>query len=185
MVILASGSPRRQELLKLVYDEFEVIPSDIDESLDIGGSIERYPEILAEKKACCVAKNAAADDIVIGCDTGVFIDGEMLGKPQSESEAFAMIKRLSGRTHSVITGCCVISSGVKISFSQTTQVSFYDLSDREIADYVATGEPMDKAGAYGIQGLGALLVNEISGDFYNVVGLPISRLRREIDNMFK
>ncbi len=185
MIILASASPRRRELLKMIFNDFEVIPADIDEDIHENCDMERYPELLAIKKARHIAQQEAisGDDIVIGCDTGVFIDGEMLGKPHDEREAAEMLTRLSGKTHKVITGCCVIGKGREIGFSEVTEVEFYSLSKKEIDDYINTGEPMDKAGSYGIQGQGALLVSRICGDFYNVVGLPVSRLKREIEKI--
>ncbi|MBQ1389259.1 MAG: septum formation protein Maf [Clostridia bacterium] len=184
MVILASSSPRRKELLSYIFNNFDILPANIDENIDNDCSIELYPELLAVRKARHAFRLTLPDNMVIGCDTGVFIDGEMLGKPKNEHDAAVILKKLSGKTHKVITGCCVISGHNEISFSQTTDVSFYELTDSEIEDYIATGEPIDKAGAYGIQGKGALFVKEIRGDYYNVVGLPISRLKREIMNIY-
>ena len=186
MIILASASPRRQELLSLICDDFTVKPADIDESVSDGGSIENIPELLALKKAGHIfnnLKNARRGDIVIGCDTGVFIDGAMLGKPKDTADAHKMLRMLSGREHRVITGCAVLREGKTLSFSVTTRVQFYELSDSEIDEYISTGEPMDKAGAYGIQGRGALLVRGITGDFYNVVGLPVAALKRKLDEI--
>lgn len=183
MIILASASPRRKELLQLITDEFEVIPSDVDESVSKEISVDAIPQYLAEMKAEDIHK-AHFDDVVIGCDTGVFIDGTMLGKPSSKENAFEMLRALSGRTHKVITGCAILYKSKKISFSCTTEVSFYELEDREISDYIETGEPMDKAGAYGIQGKGSLLVKGIDGDFFNVVGLPVSELSRQLKKIY-
>ena len=120
------------------------------------------------------------DDVVIGSDTGVFIDGTMLGKPENKEQAREMLKLLSGKTHKVITGCSVFYKGQNISFSEVTEVEFYHLTDSEIEEYIATGEPMDKAGAYGIQGKGALLIKRIKGDYYNVVGLPVGALKQKL-----
>lgn len=180
MIILASASPRRKELLGLICNDFVIEPSNADETVTENIEITKYPEYLAEKKALEVFKNGHKNDTVIGCDTGVFIDKKMLGKPQSPDEARSMLKLLSGRTHSVITGCCVIKNGKKLSFSQQTTVTFYELTDEEIDEYISTGEPMDKAGAYGIQGRGAVFVEGINGDYFNVVGLPIARLNRAL-----
>ena len=180
MIILASASPRRQELLKLIYDEFEVIPADIDETVRRSIELEQYPEYLALKKSRHIAEKRPVTDVVIGCDTGVFIDDMMLGKPEDAEQAAKMLKLLSGRVHKVITGCSVFYNGQNISFSETTEVEFFRLSDKDIAEYIATGEPMDKAGAYGIQGKGALLVKRINGDYYNVVGLPVGALKQKM-----
>ena len=177
MLILASASPRRQELLRLITDDFAVMPADVDEH-DTGDTApEEIPELLAVRKAQALAKQHP-DDVVIGCDTGVFIGGVMLGKPKDKADALRMLKMLSGKTHKVITGCAVIKGKHTERFSQTTEVTFYPMSDRELRDYIDTGEPMDKAGAYGIQEKGALLVKEIHGDYFNVVGLPVAALSR-------
>ena len=179
MVILASASPRRQELLSLICTDFTVEPAGIDEAVSDVDNIENIPELLALKKAGYIfnnLKSAGQGDIVIGCDTGVFIDGSMLGKPKDRADAHKMLRMLSGREHKVITGCALLSEGRALSFSVATRVSFYELTEEEIDEYISTGEPMDKAGAYGIQGRGAALVKGISGDFYNVVGLPVAEL---------
>lgn len=178
MIILASASPRRKELLKLIVDDFCIEPADIEESVTENIEIEKYPEYLAVKKAEDIFNNGHGDDVVIGCDTGVFIDGQMLGKPKNAENAKEMLAMLSGKTHKVITGVSVYSKGQCIRFSSITCVEFFELCDKEIEEYVLTGEPMDKAGAYGIQGRGALLVKEIHGDYYNVVGLPVAQLSR-------
>ena len=180
MLILASASPRRQELLKLIETDFISIPADIDESVTDIIETEKIPEHLALKKARHILKSHP-DCTVIGCDTGVFLDGEMIGKPEDENDAFSILKRLSGRTHKVITGCAVLKGEAERSFSQITEVIFYELSDREILDYIKTGEPLDKAGAYGIQGFGAKFVKEIHGDYFNVVGLPVAKLYRTLN----
>lgn len=183
MIILASASPRRQQLLSLICDSFSVQPSDIDETIENEIELEKTPEYLALKKARNIQEKGHFDDVVIGCDTGVFLDSCMLGKPKSEEQAAEMLCRLSGRKHKVITGCALIYRDNCVSFSQTTEVEFYELSDKEIHEYISTGEPMDKAGAYGIQGKGAVLVRKIDGDFFNVVGLPVARLKRELDKI--
>ncbi len=180
MVVLASASPRRQELLKLLFEDFSVEPADIDETVRKTIELEQYPEYLAIKKARHIAEQHPIDDLIIGCDTGVFINDIMLGKPNAKEHAEEMLKMLSGKTHKVITGCSIFYKGHNVSFSEVTEVEFYPLTDKEIEEYVATGEPMDKAGAYGIQGKGALLVKRINGDYYNVVGLPISTISRYV-----
>lgn len=180
MIILASASPRRRELLSLICDSFSVEPADIDEAIDNTANIEETPALLARKKAEYIFNNGHQNDIVIGCDTGVFIDGLMLGKPENSDEAFKMLSRLSGREHKVITGCALFGSGGSDVFSCCTSVNFYELTSKEIKEYIDTGEPMDKAGAYGIQGKGSVLVKEIKGDFFNVVGLPIGMLKRRL-----
>ena len=179
MIILASASPRRKELLSLICDNFKIIPADIDESLDGNVSLYDIPEYLAIQKAAAVHKNHP-DDIVIGCDTGVFVDNQMIGKPKSDKAAVEILKLLSGKTHKVITGCAIFGKGEPISFSKVTEVEFYELSDKEILEYVETGEPMDKAGAYGIQGKGGVLIKQIKGDYFNVVGLPVAELKRKL-----
>lgn len=179
MIILASASPRRKELLSLICDNFKIIPADIDESLDGNVSLYDIPEYLAIQKAAAVQRNHP-DDIVIGCDTGVFVDNQMIGKPKSDKAAVEILKLLSGKTHKVITGCAILGKGEPISFSKVTEVEFYELNDEEILEYVETGEPMDKAGAYGIQGKGGVLIKQIKGDYFNVVGLPVAELKRKL-----
>ena len=177
MLILASKSPRRRELLELAGIPYSCIPSQADEEIPAGMPSEMVPEYLAVKKAEEVL-GQNEDAVVLGSDTLVLLEGEPLGKPHSEEEAFAMLRRLSGKTHQVCTGVAILSRGKRVSFTSMTEVEFYALSDEEIRDYIATGEPMDKAGAYGIQGRGALLVKEIRGDYYTVVGLPIAETVR-------
>lgn len=178
-IILASKSPRRQELLGYITPDFEVIVSDAEENIPEGMAPAEAPVFLAAVKAGSVAVDHR-ESIVIGADTIVLLDGEVLGKPRDEADAVRMLTALSGREHLVITGCCIIRGTRWVTFSEMTRVSFYELSEQEITDYVATGEPFDKAGAYGIQGKGSLLVKSIGGDFFNVVGLPIARLKREL-----
>ena len=181
-VILASASPRRQELLKLVVPTFAASPADIDETIPTGIPTNSSAEYLAVKKAKKVALSHP-NSLVIGCDTVVIVDGEILGKPTDINDARRMLSLLSGRTHTVITGVCLCLNGTKYSFSEHTEVEFYQLSADEISAYIATDEPFDKAGAYGIQGKGSILVKCIHGDFFNVVGLPIARLKREINQI--
>ena len=182
MLILASNSPRRKELLSLVFDEFSIAPPTVDESLTEGVLLDKIPEYLADKKAAQIA-SLYPEDIVLGCDTGVFLDNQMIGKPQSDQAAYQILKLLSGRTHRVITGCAIYCRNRRVTFSESTEVEFYPLSDKEIRDYIMSGEPADKAGAYGIQGKGAVLVKKINGDYCNVVGLPLARLVRELKKL--
>ena len=175
MIILASQSPRRRELMKYITDDFEVRVSDVDETLPDGIKPSEAVIYLSQIKA---RPFASANDTVIGADTVVAIDGKILGKPADTADARTMLKTLSGRSHSVFTGVTVIKNGAEKSFCCETKVTFYPLSDSEIERYIATGEPLDKAGAYGIQGYGSLLVEGIEGDYFNVVGLPVSRLNR-------
>lgn len=178
-VILASASPRRQELLKYAVKEFEIIPSAADETLPENIPAEESAEYLAKLKAAAVAAEHEFDT-VIGCDTVVVLDGEIMGKPANIVKAREMLAKLSGRVHKVITGVCIRRRDNIVSFSECTEVEFYPLTEKEIADYAETGDPMDKAGAYGIQSEGCVLVKGIKGDFFNVVGLPVARLKREL-----
>lgn len=180
-IILASGSPRRREIMELVGLEFDVINPDVDES--IAGDMEP-PEVvktLSQRKAGAVSAQYP-DRIVIGADTIVEIDGRILGKPGNRQEAVDMLSLLSGRQHRVYTGVSVFYGESHESFVCRTLVNFAPLSREIIESYVDTGEPMDKAGAYGIQGRGAVLVETIEGDYFNVMGLPISSLYFKIKN---
>lgn len=178
MIILASGSPRRQALLKRVVPEFSVIPAEIDERALPVLAPRAYVQRLAMAK-CGTVAHLHPGATVIAADTMVALNGTLLGKPQTAAAATTMLKQLSGQTHQVHTGLCVCwPDKTARQVVVSTEVTFWPLSVREIADYVATGEPLDKAGGYGIQGQGALLVKEIRGDYYNVVGLPISTLAR-------
>ncbi len=179
-VILASASPRRKELLELITEDFKIIPSGVEETVPDGIPPEKQPEFLARLKAEDIAKKYP-HDTVIGADTSVIIDNCVLGKPAGSKQAKDMLKMLSGRTHRVVTGCTVIKNGECHSFSSVTEVEFYPLTDGEIEDYIATGECFDKAGAYGIQGKGGLLVKAIRGDWFNVVGLPVAELARRLN----
>ncbi len=176
-VILASASPRRSELLRQIGIDFEVIPSNIEENIEQGMSPESIVQDLAYDKALSVAKGLKGASIVIGADTIVVKDG-ILGKPVNEEEAFAMLKSLQGGWHEVITGVALISplENRYLKGYEKTNVKMRSLNDREIMSYIKTGEPMDKAGAYGIQGMGALLVERIDGCYFNVVGLPLQKL---------
>lgn len=180
-IILASKSPRRQELIRLITEDFEVVVSDAEEAVPRDTAPESVPELLASVKAEAAAR-LRPGDTVIGADTVVILDGKVMGKPADREDAVRMLRSLSGRVHTVVTGCCIIGNSRKRSFSDVTSVEFYPLSDREIIEYVDTGEPFDKAGAYGIQGKGSLLVKGIRGDFFNVMGLPVAKLRRELQS---
>ena len=178
-LILASGSPRRQELLQLITKDFIVSPVDADETLPAGMPLEMAAAYLADLKA----KTAAAEfpqDIVIGCDTVVILGDQIMGKPADREDAHRMLRALSGETHSVLTGVSLYCGRQTTVFTTETLVEFYTLSDAEIEAYLDTGEPFDKAGAYGIQGKGSLLVRGIEGDYFNVVGLPVAALSRQL-----
>lgn len=183
-MILASASPRRAQLLREAGIDFRVVPSNYDETQL--RSEPHTPEALvmqlARRKAFAVAQSdAQKGEPVIGADTIVVVDNNVLGKPRDEDDARDMLFSLSNRTHEVMSAVCVVRDGdAVIGFTECTRVRFYGLSPAEIDAYVATGEPMDKAGAYGIQGLGRHLVRSIKGDYYTVVGLPIARLVREL-----
>lgn len=184
MIVLASNSPRRKELLGIIDSNFRVCPADIDEESPDILNIEEVPEYLAVQKALAVAQ-IYPNDTIIGADTVVIIENQILGKPRNDAEAFKMLKMLSGKTHTVITGVAVCDSGRTKSFSEKSHCTFYELTEAEINNYIATGEPRDKAGAYGIQGKGALLIKEIIGDYYNIMGLPIARLSRHLTDFMQ
>jgi len=178
-IILASGSPRRKELLKNIFDKFDVIVPDIEEIVPSFINPQDGPVYLAKKKAEKIAEKWP-ESLVIGSDTGVFIDDMVLGKPEDEEHAVAMLKKLSGRKHKVITGCCVIYNNKKTCFSEETIVEFKYLTLTEIDEYIKTGEPFDKAGGYGIQGMASSFISSIIGDYNNVVGLPTIELEKMI-----
>jgi len=172
-VVLASASPRRRELLGLLGLRPEIVPTDIDETWRNGEAPAAHAERLAREKATAAARRGAA---VVGADTIVVIDGEILGKPRDDAEALGMLRRLSGREHDVYTAVAVAHGGAMASGVGRTLVRFRALDEATIAAYVATGEPMDKAGAYGIQGYGAVLVERIDGDYFTVMGLGLGLL---------
>ena len=178
-LILASGSPRRQELLKRITEDFTVSPVDADETLPDGIPTDMAAAYLADLKAAAAAK-LFPDDTVLGCDTIVILNDEIMGKPKDRDDAHRMLRALSGESHSVLTGCSLYHGKQTTVFTTETLVTFYPLSDAEIEAYLDTGEPFDKAGAYGIQGKGSLLVREIEGDYFNVVGLPVAALSRQL-----
>lgn len=174
MLILASQSPRRKELLKLITNDFVVIPADIDEHVHV--SNEELPARASKLKAEAIKKTHPNDD-VLGCDTVVIIDGELLGKPRNKIDAYNMLKKLSGKKHVVISGYTFIKGDKIINRSVKTYVYFNELSDELINKYIESGSPMDKAGAYGIQDKEFNLVNHIEGSLYNVIGLPIEDIK--------
>ncbi|WP_295071923.1 nucleoside triphosphate pyrophosphatase [Ruminococcus sp.] len=178
-IILASASPRRRELMKYITEDFEAVSTDCDETLPDDISPMAASEYLAVLKAKAAAEKYP-DCTVIGCDTTVICEGEILGKPKDKAQCIADISKLSGRTHQVVTGCCIISGGNINSFSEVTDVTFRKLTAAEIEAYADTDEPYDKAGGYGIQGKGSALISHIDGDFFNVVGLPVGRLFNEL-----
>lgn len=183
-IILASQSPRRRELIKLISEDVEAVPSGEDEILPDGIAVSDVSRYLALMKARSVSKSYP-DDIVIGSDTIVVCDNEILSKPCNEADAERMLQKLSSRAHRVMTGCAIVCGKAERSFVETVEVEFYPLSQEDILGYIATGEPMDKAGAYGIQGRGALFVKGIRGDYYSVVGLPVARLKRELQDFIQ
>ena len=188
-MLLASQSPRRRELLADAGFELEIVPANIDEDRQAGEKpVELVARLAAEKAESVRAslEYAPTDGLLLAADTIVWMGDEALGKPTDPADAARMLRELSGRTHHVSTGVCAMKLGADASpvatasFVETTDVTFWDLSDEEIDAYVETGEPLDKAGAYGIQGAGRMLVQKIDGDYANVVGLPVSRLVREL-----
>ena len=181
-LILASASPRRQELIALISQDVICAPSGVDEVIPKDTKALDIPLCLAHQKAEAVAKSYP-HDIVIGCDTGVILGEEILGKPKDREDAKRMIKALSGKVHQVVTGCALFYEGKTVGFSNVTEVEFFELSDDEIESYINTSEPYDKAGGYGIQGKASLFVKAIKGDYFNVVGLPVSQLNREINRL--
>src|SRR5580658_9009429 len=177
MLVLASASPRRQELLRNAGITFEVQPANIPEDPQPGESAKDYTERLAREKALAVA-NQRRHDVVLGADTVVVVDSQLLGKPSDPADAARMLRMLSGRKHQVITGVCLVVGGQPSVASETTLVTVSEITDKEIADYVSSGEPMDKAGAYAIQGIASRWIPRIEGDYSNVVGLPVALVFR-------
>lgn len=177
-ILLASASPRRRQLIEYLGLPVVAVSVDADETVPPTLAPEDAVVAIAARKAQGAASlPEAAGRIIVAADTVVVLDGEIFGKPRDEEHAREMLRRLSGRAHTVFTGVCVCSpDGRSVTFCERTEVFFFPLSEQKISDYIATGEPMDKAGAYGIQGKGALLVDKIDGNYYNVVGLPVARL---------
>jgi len=182
-VILASSSPRRKEILSMLGFPFTVVPSNISEDLALGNNdFESYARQIASMKTQAVA-NEEQDSIVIGADTIVVYNGKIYPKPESKEQARLFLKEFSGSTHSVITGVGLYMGGKVATFSVQTKVTFREFDNKLINAYVESGDPMDKAGGYGIQTAGALLVDKIDGDFYNVMGLPIAKLTEYMRNL--
>ena len=177
-IILASKSPRRRELLSELFSDFEIITAECDESLPEGVHPREGVEILAVRKGDAVLPLTSSEDIIISSDTLVELDGEALGKPTDESDAFRMLRALSGRGHNVHTGVAVHYKGRVFSGASSTAVYFKELTDEEIDEYIATREPMDKAGSYGIQGLGGRFVTHHEGRFDTVVGLSVALVKK-------
>ena len=173
-LILASQSPRRRELLGLFHIPFEIRVADIDETMD--ETLPPYDEVARVSRIKAEATPRTDDDIVIAADTIVVVGGKVLGKPHSPAHAKEMLHSLSGRDHQVMTGVTVLRGETCVSCTEVTDIHFRALTDKEIDAYVATGEPMDKAGAYGIQGGAALFCQKMNGDYYNVMGLPVCKL---------
>lgn len=178
-IVLASGSPRRQELLQRIgITDFDIRVPETEEAYPSGLTPRQTVEYISREKADAAAKLCGGDEIVITADTMVFLDDQRLGKPVDEADALRMLTDLQGRHHTVCTGVTVRQGDRSITESESTEVYFRSATEAELRGYIATGEPMDKAGAYGIQGEGALLVERINGDFFNVMGLPVLRLSR-------
>lgn len=180
-LILASASPRRKELLSLFGVPFVIRVADIDETMD--KNVPPFDEVARVSRLKALAVPRDADDVVIAADTIVVCEGRMLGKPRDEADAKAMLRLLSGRDHQVMTGCTVLRGSRSETFTEVTDLHFRELSEKEIGWYVASGEPMDKAGSYGIQGGAALFCTHMVGDYYNVMGLPVCRLGQTLKNM--
>ncbi len=180
-LILASKSPRRAELLERLGLSYTVISADCDEWFPDGLGPEEIVQYISREKAHAAANMVAPEDIVITADTLVFLDGQRLGKPRNEEDAFSMLSALSGREHTVCTGVTVMQGNRTLSRAVSTRVRFAALDETTIRAYIRTGEPMDKAGAYGIQAYGALLVEAIDGDFFNVMGLPLRTLAQMLE----
>jgi septum formation protein len=177
MLVLASASPRRQELLQSAGISFEVQPAHIPEDPQPGESARACAERLAGEKAQAIALKRP-NDVILGADTVVVIDDQLLGKPSDAADAARMLRLLSARSHQVITGVCLVVNGKSSVASETTSVTMNEISEKEISDYIATGEPMDKAGAYAIQGIASRWIPRIEGDYSNVVGLPVALVCR-------
>lgn len=178
-VILASKSPRRKELLGMLGIPFDIVPADIEEHIDYDNDLVEEIQKLSYQKANHVFEQYP-NNIVIGSDTIVYINKEVLGKPKTIEQAKEMLHKLSGKTHQVVTGVTIMSKEKTDTFASITDVTFYELTDKEIDDYVALTEPLDKAGAYAIQGKGSEFVRKINGDYYTVVGLPIAEVYRHL-----
>ncbi len=178
-IILASQSPRRKELISKITNDFTCIPADIEEKIDPNTDVIKVPVILAKQKAEYVASHHR-DQIVLGCDTVVILNNKILGKPRNKEQALSMLKELSNNKHIVVTGCCIVKDGISKTFSVVSNVWFKKLSDKQITDYIKSGDCFDKAGGYGIQSVGKKLVRKYRGDYFNIVGFPIKAVRKEL-----
>lgn len=179
-IILASASPRRKELIALVASDVQVRPADCDEALPFGIGARDAVEYLSKIKNQAARTKCHSDEVIISADTVVAVDDMILGKPCDKEDARRMITLLSGRSHQVYTGVTLSLGEKSVTFSEKTDVEFYPLTDDEIEEYISGSEPYDKAGAYAIQGKASLLIKGISGDYFNVVGLPVARLNKEL-----
>lgn len=181
-IVLASGSPRRRELLERIgVTDFSVLAPEAEESFPEGLTPPEVVAYISREKAEAAARLCGRSDIVITADTMVFLDDKRLGKPRDERHALEMLTALQGRKHTVCTGVTVLQGARRLTESESTDVFFRSATEAELRRYIATGEPMDKAGAYGVQGRGALLVERLEGDFFNVMGLPVLRLARILE----
>ena len=180
-IILASQSPRRKELIALITENVEIRPVPCDETLPEGIGAREAVEYLSKIKNEASRKCSADDEIVISADTVVSVNDEILGKPIDKEDARRMLKLLSGKNHQVYTGVTISDSENTVTFSEKTDVVFYELTENEIEEYISSPEPYDKAGSYAIQGKASLLIKGIAGDYFNVVGLPVARLKRELE----
>lgn len=176
-IILASQSPRRQELLRYITTDFKTIPADIDETIPQGMKPKDYALAMAEEKARVVSEEYPKD-VVIGSDTIVAVSDDIMGKPKDEQDAYHMLAKLSGSSHQVHTSVCLRQGSRSLTKVFTATVTFFELSSEEIEQYIQTGEPLDKAGAYGIQGPAAVFVKEVIGDYYAIVGFPIGQVNQ-------
>ena len=181
-IVLASGSPRRRELLERIgLTDFTVRVPEVEESFPEGLTPPQVVSYISREKAEAAVKLCGPEDIVISADTMVFLDQDRLGKPRDEAHALEMLTALQGRKHTVCTGVSVCQGATRLTETESTAVFFRSATEAELRRYIATGEPMDKAGAYGVQGRGALLVERLEGDFFNVMGLPVLRLARMLE----
>ncbi len=179
-IVLASASPRRKELIALISNQVDIRPAECDETLPEGIGAKEAVEYLSKIKNDAARELCTEHEIIISADTVVAVENKILGKPTDKEDARRMIKLLSGKTHQVYTGVTISCGKDFVTFSEKTDVTFFSLTDKEIEEYVSSTEPYDKAGAYGIQGKASLLVKGINGDYFNVVGLPVARLNREL-----
>ncbi len=178
-IILASASPRRKELLGYITNDFQIIPSGVEEAVPRGIGILKQPQYLSKIKALDIAKQYP-NDTVIGADTAVILGREILGKPKNRTDAKEMLLKLSGKVHKVVTGCTVVKNGEIKGFSAVSRVKFQKLTKNEIEAYLDTDEPYDKAGSYAVQGRAGAFIEWIKGDYFNIVGLPIAKLKKYI-----